>query len=179
MRIIHKNNSTKELKKYITEWLSSINSTDRLLAVSLLMWFGNDFAIEKLKYISNNDDSEYVRFFASWAGEVSLQEKYSKIIYEDVLKEDNLQIISTKLHQIKPVITPMTNYWVVKLNDKYKIYSDDTEKYKRMHISRFWNRISENIKDDKKFKINNRKLFEYYRGEKITDNNRFITGEIK
>ena len=46
-------------------------------------------------------------------------------------------------------------------------------------INRFWKIVSESIKDDKKIEINQRKLFEYYRGEKITDANRFITGDLK
>ena len=42
----------------------------------------------------------------------------------------------------------------------------------------FWNRMSQKIKDDKTFTINERKLYEYYRGEKLSDSNKFITGEL-
>lgn len=179
VRAIFGNESEDELIKFIEEWLNSIYAKERLLAVSLLTWFGDDYSIEKLEYIKGNDDSEYVRYFARWAFEVSNQEKYAKVIYEEILKENNYQIISAKLHQIKSVITPMVNHWVVKLNDKYELYTDKTDKYKKVLIQRFWNMVSETIKDDKKIEINKRKLFEYYRGEEITDANRFITGDFK
>lgn len=185
MEILHivkmscQNNSRQELLGFIHEWLSSIHSVDRLLAVSLLSWFGDDFSIELLETIKINDDSEYVRYFANWSIEVAMQEKYTKEIYEEVLQEDQLEVISAKLHQIKPVISPMVNQWGVELNEKYELYTDKTKKYKKILIQRFWNIVSASINEDKKIEINQRKLLEYYRGEKITDTNRFITGDLK
>jgi hypothetical protein len=173
------NNSREELFGFIHEWLSSIYSTYRLLAVSLLTWFGDDSSIELLETIKINDDSEYVIYFASWSLEVAKQEKYAKEIYEEVLQEDNLEVISAKLYQIKPVITPMVNQWGVELNEKYELYTDKTEKYKKILIQRFWNIVSESINEDKKIEINQRRLLGYYRGEEITDANRFITGDFK
>jgi hypothetical protein len=185
MEILHivkiscQNNSREELLRFIHEWLSSIYSTDRLLAVSLLAWFGDDSSIKLLETIKISDDSEYVRYFASWSLEVAKQEKYAKEIYEEVLQEDNLEVISAKLYQIKPVITPMVNQWGVELNEKYELYTDKTEKYKKILIQRFWNIVSESINEDKKIEINQRRLLGYYRGEEITDANRFITGDLK
>ena len=179
VQILFKKESEAELIEFIKEWLESMYSKDRLLAVSLLTWFGDEFSVEKLEYIKENDDSEYVRYFARWSLEVTKQEKYAKEIYEEVLQEDNLEVISAKLHQIKPVISPMANHWVIKLNNQCELYTDKTEKYKKVLIQRFWNIVGESIKDDKKIEINQRKLIEYYRGEKITDANRFITGDLK
>lgn len=179
VKICCQNNSREELLGFIHEWLSSIYSTDRLLAVSLLAWFGDDSSIKLLESIKISDDSEYVRYFASYSLEVAKQEKYAKEIYEEVLQEDNLEVISAKLYQIKPVITPMVNQWGVELNEKYELYTDKTEKYKKVLIQRFWNIVSESINEDKKIEINQRRLLGYYRGEEITDANRFITGDFK
>ena len=168
VRLYHHTKSESELKVFISEWIKSCYSKDRLLAVSLITWFGNDYAIDELSELIKNDDSYYVKYYASWAKEVCLQEKYSKEIYEDILNEDNLQILSSKLHLIKPVLTPMCHNWVNELNEKYNIYDKNTFIIKRIHISRFWNRITDSsLKDEKKLEINKRKLSEYYLGEKI------------
>ena len=110
IRVIFSNESQNELIEFVKELNESIYSKDRLLAVSLLTWFGDDYSIELLEDIKKNDDSEYVRYFARWAVEVTYQEKYAKEIYEEILQEDDLSIISAKLHQMKPVITPMSYY---------------------------------------------------------------------
>jgi len=168
VRLYHHIKSESELKVFISEWIKSNYSKDRLLAVSLITWFGNDYAIEELSELIKYDDSYYVKYYASWAKEVCLQEKYSKEIYEEILNEDNLEILSSKLHQIKPVLTPMCHSWANELNKKYDIYNKKTFVIKRIHISRFWNRILDSsLKDEKKFEINKRKLSEYYLGEKI------------
>lgn len=168
VRLYHHTKSESELKVFISEWIKSYYSKDRLLAVSLITWFGNDYAIDELSELIKNDDSYYVKYYASWAKEVCLQEKYSKEIYEDILNEDNLEVLSSKLHQIKPVLTPMCHNWVNELNEKYNIYDKNTFTVKRIHISRFWNRIIDSsLKDEKKFEINKRKLSEYYLGENI------------
>lgn len=167
VRLYHNTQGERELKIFINEWIKSNYSKDRLLAVSLITWFGNEYAIKELSKLIN-DDSHYVKYYASWSKEVCLQEKYSKEIYEEILLEDNLEKLSSKLHQIKPVLTPTCHYWVNELNKKYNIYDKNTLITKRIHISRFWNRIQDSsLKDEKKFEINKRKLSEYYLGEKI------------
>jgi hypothetical protein len=168
VRLYHHTKSESELKVFISEWIKSYYSKDRLLAVSLITWFGNNYVIDELSKLIKNDDSYYVKYHASWAKEVCLQEKYAKEIYEEILHENSLEILSSKLHQIKPVLTPMCHSWVNELNKKYNIYDKKTSVIKRIHISRFWNRmIDSSLKDEKKFEINKRKLSEYYLGEKV------------
>jgi hypothetical protein len=169
------NNAEGELLEICNELLQSKYAIDRLQAISMLMWFATDESIIVLKNIQFSDDSEYVRAYARWGEQISLQEKYTREIYEEVLIEDNIELISAKLNQIYSSITPTAYYWVEMLNKKYN-FDNNRDKLKNKHISRYLDRVTNKVKDDKKIEVFDRKLLEYYCGEKLDENFKYIVG---
>jgi len=159
----------KEISSLYQELLSSSYATDRLKAISIIVWIATDETISILEKLKTDDDSKYVREYARWAEQVSLQEKYVREIYEEALIETNIKIISAKLYQIKDAITPTFSYWSNKIHEECA-YCD------KIYIRKFLHETKGMRKADNKTEVYNRKLIEYYCGEKINDDFKYITG---
>jgi len=159
----------KEISSLYQELLSSSYATDRLKAISIIVWIATDETISILEKLKTDDDSKYVREYARWAEQVSLQEKYVREIYEEALIETNIEIISAKLYQIKDSITPTFSYWSNKIHEECA-YCD------KIYIRKFLYETKGIIKADNKIEVYNRKLVEYYCGEKLDDDFKYITG---
>jgi len=170
----YQNGRESHLLELCKELEHSQYSVDRLKAISLLIWIATDETIAILEELKI-DDSEYVRAYARWAKEVSLQEKYCRKIYEEVLQEDDLEIISAKLHQIYYSLSPTICYWLSELNKKYD-YNSYSFSQKTNMISRFLTLVQRRMKDDKRVEILSHKLIEYYCGEEIDADFKYITG---
>ncbi len=160
----------EELLNLSQELLSSSYATDRLKAISIIVWIATDKTISILEKLKTDDDSKYVREYARWAEQVSLQEKYVKEIYEEALIETDIEIISAKLYQIKDSLTPTFRYWSIPLHEKY------CSGCNRIYIQRFLDKTKSIRKADKKTKVYNRVFEEYYCGEKIDNDFKYITG---
>jgi len=159
----------KEISSLYQELFSSSYATDRLKAISIIVWIATDETISILKKLKTDDDSKYVREYARWAEQVSLQEKYVREIYEEALTETDIEIISAKLYQIKDAITPTFSYWSSRIHAECA-YCD------KIYIRKFLHETKGIRKADNKTEVYNRKLIEYYCGEKINDDFKYITG---
>lgn len=167
-----KGKAEKEVFAICMDLLKSKYSTDRLKTISMLMWLGTTEVIEILNDLISNDDSDYVRKYALWAKEVALQEKYTKEIFEEAIYEDNKIATSAKLNQIRDSITPTFNYWGNEIIKKY--CKSNKTKLDRIYKKKFLDRTEDLRKITKEFKINDRKLSEYYCGEKLDNNFNYI-----
>lgn len=158
-----------ELMYLYQELLSSKYATDRLKAISIIVWFGSDETIAILKSLKLSDDSKYVREYARWAEQVALQEKCTREIYEEVLQETDIEIISAKLYQIKDSLTPTFHSWAAPLHEKY------CSGCNKIYIQRFLDKTEQIRKSSDKTEVYGRKLVEYYCGDKISNDFKYIT----
>ena len=111
----------EELWNLVTqEYLASPYAKERNLGISILPWFGNDKAIEKLEQLKSDDLSQWVRGHAWWAYEVAQQERSCREVYREGRYETHdLFRISAVFEQIKPALSPTAHWWhVVKLKKK-------------------------------------------------------------
>jgi len=160
----------EELLNLCIELFSSSYATDRLKAISIIVWIATEETISILKELKLSDDSKYVREYARWAEQVSLQEKYVREIYEEALIETEVESISPRLYQIKDALTPTFNYWAKPLHNKY------CSGCNKIYIQRFLDKTEDMRKSSNKTEVYNRKLVEYYCGKKIDDDFKYITG---
>lgn len=160
----------EELLNLCRELLFSSYATDRLKAISIIIWIATEETITILKELKLSDDSKYIREYARWAEQVSLQEKYVREIYEEALIETEVESISPKLYQIKDALTPTFNYWSSPLHDKY------CSGCNKIYVQRFLDKTKDMRKSSDKTEVYDRKLIEYYCGKKIDDDFKYITG---
>ena len=160
----------EELLNLCKELLSSSYAIDRLKAISIIVWIATEEIIAILKELKLSDDSKYVREYARWAEQVSLQEKYVREIYEEALIETEVESISPRLYQIKDALTPTFNYWSRPLHDKY------CSECNKIYVQRFLDKTEDMRKSSNKTEVYDRKLVEYYCGKKIDDDFKYITG---
>ena len=161
--------SKEELWSLVTqEYLESDYATERNLGVSILPWFGNDKAIEKLEQLKLNDSSKWVRDHATWAYEVAQQERSCREVYWEALQTRDLFQISAVFEQIKPALLPTARWWHRHKN-KEKAYEElqNCDPKLLALVERFWYRWENSLKTKRNFEVFNRKLREYCRGEKF------------
>jgi len=163
-----------EVLKICKELLESRYAKDRLKAISMIMWFATPNEIEIINNLKLYDDSDYVRKYAQWAEQVSFQEKYTREICEEAFYEKDKSALSAKLYQIRNALTPTFGYWGGEIIEKCR--ESNKSELDKVYIQKFLHRTKEKRKMTDKFEISGRKLSEYYCGEKLDRNFKYILG---
>lgn len=161
-----------ELLEFCKKLLESKYAKDRLKSISMLVWFATDKTIDILNSLKVNDDSQYVRKYAIWAEQVSLQEKYTREICKELFKEGNISLVSPKMYQIQNRISPTFRFWGTQLIEKCQ--KSDKSEFDRVVLDRFLHRTEEQRKIKDSLEIFGRKLSKYYCGEKIDSDLKYI-----
>ena len=159
-----------ELWSLVTEeYLASPYAKERNLGVSILPWFGNDKAIEKLEQLKSDDPSQWVRGHAWWAYEVAQQERSCRSVYREALQTRDLFRISSVFEQIKPALSPTAHWWCRQIHEEEldQELQDEDSKLIAL-VERFWARWENSSSTKRDIKVFGRKLREYCRGEKIS-----------
>ena len=161
----------EELWNLVTqEYLASPYAKERNLGVSILPWFGNDKAIEKLKQLKSDDPSQWVRGHAWWAYEVAQQERSCRKVYREALQTRDLFRISAVFEKIKPALSPTARWWhgeIEKEEGFHEKPQDIDPRLDALHY-RFWSRWGNSSKTRRNIEVFGRKLREYCRGEKLS-----------
>ena len=159
-----------ELWNLVTEeYLASPYAKERNLGISILPWFGNDKAIEKLEQLKSDDPSQWVRGHAWWAYEVAQQERTCREVYREALQTRDLFRISAVFEQIKPALSPTARWWhreIEKEEGFHEKPQDIDPRLDALHY-RFWYRWGNSSKTKRNIEVFGRKLREYYRGERF------------
>ncbi len=161
----------EELWNLVTqEYLASPYAKERNLGVSILPWFGNDKAIEKLKELKSDDPSQWVRGHAWWAYEVAQQERSCREVYREALQTRDLFRISAVFEQIKPALSPTARWWHREIEKEEGFHEESLyidPRLDALHY-RFWYRWGNSSKTKSNIEVFGRKLREYCRGEKLS-----------
>lgn len=161
----------EELWNLVTqEYLASPYAKERNLGVSILPWFGDDKAIEKLKELKSDDPSQWVRGHAWWAYEVAQQERSCREVYREALQTRDLFRISAAFEQIKPALSPTARWWHGEIEKKEGFHEESQDIDPRLDALhyRFWYRWGNSTETKRNIKVFGRKLQEYCRGEKLS-----------
>ena len=161
----------KELWGLLTEeYLASPYAKERNLGISILPWFGNDKAIEKLEQLKSDDPSQWVRGYAWWAYEVAQQERSCREVYREALKTRDLFRISAVFEQIKPALSPTARWWHREIEKEEGFHEESQEIDSRLDALhyRFWYRWGNSTETKRNIKVFGRKLSDYCRGEKLS-----------
>ena len=161
----------EELWNLVTqEYLVSPYAKERNLGVSILPWFGNDEAIEKLKQLKSDDPSQWVREHAAWAYEVAQQERSCREVYREALQTRDLFRISAVFEQIKPALSPIARWWHGEIEKEEGFHEESQDIDPRLDALhyRFWYRWGNSSKTRRDIEVFGRKLREYCRGEKLS-----------
>ena len=152
------------------EYLASPYAKERNLGVSILPWFGNDEAIEKLKQLKSDDPSQWVREHAWWAYEVAQQEQGCRKVYREALRTHDLFRISAVFEQIKPALSPTARWWHGEIEKEEGFHEESQDIDPRLDALhyRFWYRWGNSSKTRRNIEVFGRKLREYCRGEKLS-----------
>ncbi len=160
----------EELWNLVTqEYLASPYAKDRNLAVSILPWFGNDKAIERLEQLKSDDPSQWVRGHAWWAYEVAQQERSCREVYRKALQTRDLFRISAVFEQIKPALSPTAHCWCRQIH-KEELGQELQDEYPKLIalVERFWGRWENSSSTKRDIEVFGRKLQDYCRGEKFS-----------
>ena len=168
----------EELWNLVTqEYLASPYAKERNLGVSILPWFGDDKAIEKLKELKSDDPnrlksddpSRWVREHAAWAYEVAQQERSCREVYREALQTRDLFRISAVFEQIKPALSPTARWWHGEIEKEEGFHEESLDIDPRLDALhyRFWYRWGNSSKTRRNIEVFGRKLREYCRGEKL------------
>ncbi len=168
----------EELWSLVTEeYLASPYAKERNLGISILPWFGNDKAIEKLKQLKSDDPkqlksddpSQWVREHAWWAYEVAQQERSCREVYREALRTHDLFRISAVFEQIKPALSPTARWWHGEIEKEEGFHEESLDIDPRLDALhyRFWYRWGNSSKTKNNIEVFGRKLREYCRGEKL------------
>ena len=160
----------EELWSLVTEeYLASPYAKERNLGISILPWFGNDKAIEKLEQLKSDDPSQWVRGHAWWAYEVAQQERSCREVYREALQTRDLFRISAVFEQIKPALSPTARSWCRQIHKEElgQELQDEDPKLIAL-VERFWARWENSSSTKRDIEIFGRKLREYCRGEKFS-----------
>ena len=159
----------EELWSLVTqEYIKSLYAKERNLGVSILPWFGNDKAIEKLEELTSNDLSQWVREHAAWAYEVAQQERSCREVYREALQTRDPFRISAVFEQIKPALSPTAHWWCRQIHEEELDQELQDEKPKLIAlVDRFWARWERSKSTNSNIEVFGRKLREYCRGEKL------------
>ena len=152
------------------EYLASPYAKERNLGVSILPWFGNDKAIEKLEQLKSDDPSQWVREHAAWAYEVAQQERSCREVYREALRTHDLFRISAVFEQIKPALSPTARWWHREIEKEEGFHEESLyidPRLDALHY-RFWYRWGNSSKTKRNIEVFRRKLREYCRGEKLS-----------
>ena len=161
----------EELWNLVTqEYLASPYAKERNLGVSILPWFGNDEAIEKLEQLKSDDPSQWVRGHAWWAYEVAQQERSCREVYREALRTHDLFRISAVFEQIKPALSPTARWWHSEIEKEEGFHEESLNIDSRLDALhyRFWYRWGNSTETKRNIEIFGRKLQEYCRGEKLS-----------
>ena len=160
----------EELWSLVTqEYIKSPYAKERNLGVSILPWFGNDKAIEKLEQLKSDDPSQWVRGHAWWAYEVAQQERSCREVYREALRTHDLFRISAVFEQIKPALSPTARWWHREIEKEEGFHEESLNidpRLEALHY-RFWYRWGNSSKTKSNIEVFGRKLREYCRGEKL------------
>ena len=158
----------EELWSLVTqEYLVSPYAKERNLGVSILPWFGNDKAIEKLEQLKSDDPSQWVRGHAWWAYEVAQQERSCREVYQHALQTRDLFRISAVFEQIKPALSPMARWWREIEHEEFREVSQNIDPKLAALVDRFWHRWGNSLRTKSNFEVFGRKLRKYCRGEEL------------
>ena len=160
-----------ELWSLVTQkYIKSPYAKERNLGVSILPWFGNDEAIEKLEQLKSDDPSQWVRGHAWWAYEVAQQERSCREVYREALQTHDLFHISAVFEQIKPALSPIARWWHREIEEEE--FGEEELPYLNPKLIallyRFWYRWGNSTKTKRNIELFGRKLKDYCRGEKIS-----------
>ena len=161
----------EELWSLVTEeYLASPYAKERNLGVSILSWFGNDKAIEKLEQLKSDDPSQWVRGHAWWAYEIAQQERSCREVYREALRTHDLFRISAVFEQIKPALSPTARWWHREIEKEEGFHEESQDIDPRLDALhyRFWYRWGSSSKTKSNIEVFGRKLREYCRGEKLS-----------
>ena len=161
----------EELWSLVTqEYIKSPYAKERNLGVSILPWFGNDKAIEKLEQLKSDDPSQWVRGHAWWAYEVAQQERSCREVYREALRTHDLFRISAVFEQIKPALSPTAQWWHSEIEKEEGFHEESQDIDPRLDALhyRFWYRWGSSSKTKSNIEVFGRKLREYCRGERIS-----------
>ena len=160
----------EELWSLVTEeYLASPYAKERNLGISILPWFGNDKAIEKLEQLKSDDPSQWVRGHAWWAYEVAQQERSCREVYREALRTHDLFRISAVFEEIKPALSPTARWWHREIEKEEGFHEESLDidpKLEALHY-RFWYRWGNSTETKRNIEVFGRKLREYCRGEKL------------
>ena len=150
------------------EYLASHYAKERNLGISILPWFGTCEAINELKRLKSDDQSQWVREHATWAYEVAQQERSCQEVYRKALQTRDLFRISAVFEQIKPALSPIARWWHRKIEKEEfgEELQDIDTKLAALHY-RFWYRWGKSSQTKRNIEVFGRKLSAYCRGEKL------------
>lgn len=159
----------EELWSLVTEeYLASPYAKERNLGISILPWFGNDKAIEKLEQLKSDDPSQWVRGHAWWAYQVAQQERSCREVYREALQTRDLFQISAVFEQIKPALSATAHWWCRQIHEEELDQELQDEEPKLIAlVDRFWARWERSESTNNNIEVFGRKLREYCRGEKL------------
>ena len=161
----------EDLWNLLTEkYLASPYAKERNLGVSILPWFGNDKAIEKLEQLKSDDPSRWVREHAAWAYEVAQQERSCREVYREALRTHDLFRISAVFEQIKPALSPIARWWHREIEKEEGFHEESLDIDPRLDALhyRFWYRWGNSTETKRNIEVFGRKLRGYCRGEKLS-----------
>ncbi|MYB95555.1 hypothetical protein F4Y43_17030 [Candidatus Poribacteria bacterium] len=161
----------EELWNLVTqEYLAGPYAKERNLGVSILPWFGDDKAIEKLKELKSDDPSQWVRGHAWWAYEVAQQERSCREVYREALQTLDLFRISAAFEQIKPALSPTARWWHGEIEKEEGFHEESLyidPRLDALHY-RFWYRWGNSTNTKSNIELFGRKLKDYCRGEELS-----------
>ena len=159
----------EELWSLVTqEYLVSPYAKERNLGVSILPWFGNDKAIEKLEQLKSDDPSQWVRGHAWWAYEVAQQERSCREVYHKALQTRDPFRISAVFEQIKPALSPTARWWCEIEHEEFREVSQNIDPRIAALVDRFWYWWGRSSQAGSNIEVYGRRLRKYCRGEKLS-----------
>lgn len=160
--------SEKEIIDFvINNYINCPLAKQRCLGISILSWIGNTKSIKILNKLNNSDNSFWVRTFCKWAIDVSMTERSCRRIYKKSLLTNDLDYISTKLIQIKPVLTPLARWWRKKIEAQVNFNIKCKNRKIKAFIEMFWYHWGSSSTSHRNIKVCDRSLEDYCRGERL------------
>ena len=157
--------TTDQLRDFVRAFLDDERSSIRNLAVSLLPWFADEWAIGLLSELKANDPNRWVREHASWAYEVAQQERSCRVSYKAMLQSGGLTTVAVDLHVMEPALLPPCRWWRREIEKELDFANRCNDSRVKALIVAFWshwNSLSSHQRDIKAF---GRKLTEWCRGQ--------------
>lgn len=155
------------IAKFVEEWLESSLARERVLAVTLMAFQGDENLLPKLHKLRETDPSFWVRDHAGWASDICAAEVACQRRYSKILEESSFESIVAGLAEIRPALTPLAFVWSKTDENRSKLMRQ--AKRNRAIFRLFWSRWSRQSSSRQNIELSGRKLQEYCRGERLRE----------